>query len=89
VAAGDQRATAPARRHPLTATLVNFIGGTAILAVAALAHVAVVGAPAAWPTDPWLYLGGVIGVTYIFLSAALVVHTGVLILGLERSPDSS
>ena len=67
---------------PLTATLVNFIGGTAILAVAALAHVAVVGAPAVWPTDPWLYLGGVIGVTYIFLSAALVVHTGVLILGL-------
>ena len=67
---------------PLTATLVNFIGGTAILAAAALAHVAVVGAPAAWPTDPWLYLGGVIGVTYIFLSAALVVHTGVLILGL-------
>ena len=67
---------------PLTATLVNFIGGTAILAVAALAHVAVVGAPAVWPTDPWLYLGGVIGVTYIFLSAALVVHTGVLVLGL-------
>ena len=67
---------------PLTATLVNFIGGTAILAVAALAHVAVVGGPEVWPTDPWLYLGGVIGVTYIFLSAALVVHTGVLVLGL-------
>ena len=40
------------------------------------------GAPAALPTEPWLYLGGVIGVTYIFMSAALVVHTGVLLLGL-------
>ena len=32
--------------------------------------------------DPWLYLGGVIGVVYIFLSATLVRHTGVLLLGL-------
>jgi len=67
---------------PLTATLVNFIGGTAILAVAAAVHVGVVGAPQALPTDAWLYLGGAIGVTYIFLSAALVVHTGVLLLAL-------
>lgn len=67
---------------PLTATLVNFIGGTAILAVAATVHVALVGAPAALPSEGWLYLGGILGVTYIFLSAALVVHTGVLLLGL-------
>ena len=67
---------------PLTATLVNFIGVTAILVVAAGIHVAIVGAPHALPGDAWLYLGGVVGVTYIFLSAALVVHTGVLLLGL-------
>ncbi len=67
---------------PLTATLVNFLGGTAILAVAAAVHVAVVGPPRAAPSEAWLYLGGVLGVTYIFLSAALVVHTGVLLLGL-------
>lgn len=67
---------------PLTATLVNFIGGTALLAIAALIHVAIVGAPRALPGEVWLYLGGVLGVTYIFLSAALVVHTGVLLLGL-------
>ena len=67
---------------PLTATLVNFIGGTIVLAIAAAIHVAIVGMPAGLPTEPWLYLGGVVGVTYIFLSAALVVHTGVLILGL-------
>lgn len=67
---------------PLTATLVNFIGGTALLAVVAGIHIAIVGAPRALPGEPWLYLGGVLGVTYIFLSAALVVHTGVLLLGL-------
>lgn len=67
---------------PLTATLVNFIGGTAILVTAALIHVAAVGMPRPLPADPWLYLGGVIGVSYIFLSAALVIHTGVLLLGL-------
>jgi transporter family-2 protein len=67
---------------PLTATLVNFIGGTIILVVAAAIHVALVGLPASAPTDPWLYVGGGIGVVYIVLSAALVAHTGVLLLGL-------
>lgn len=67
---------------PLTATFVNFLGGTVLLAVAAAIHVAGVGMPRPLPTEPWLYLGGVTGVIYIFLSAALVVHTGVLLLGL-------
>ncbi|WP_374211400.1 DMT family transporter [Microbacterium sp. zg.Y818] len=67
---------------PLTATLVNFIGGSLCLAVLAAVSIAVSGAPAALPTDPWLYLGGALGVAYIFLGAALVVHTGVLLLGL-------
>lgn len=67
---------------PLTATLVNFIGGSLILVTAAVVHVAIVGPPQAFPTDSWMYLGGALGVTYIFLSAALVAHTGVLLLGL-------
>ena len=67
---------------PLTATLVNFIGGTLCLSVLAVVSIAVVGPPAALPTEPWLYLGGALGVAYIFLGAALVVHTGVLLLGL-------
>jgi len=67
---------------PLTATLVNFICGTVLLAVAAGIHVAVVGPPNPAPSELWLYLGGVLGVIYIILSAALVVHTGVLLLGL-------
>ncbi|WP_243073870.1 DMT family transporter [Microbacterium sp. SS28] len=67
---------------PLVATLVNFVGGTIVLALAAAIHVALDGPPAAAPTPPWLYTGGGIGVVYIFLSAALVRHTGVLLLGL-------
>lgn len=67
---------------PLTATFVNFAGGTAILGVAAAIHVGVAGAPQALPGEVWLYTGGAIGVVYIFLSAALVTQTGVLLLGL-------
>ena len=67
---------------PLTATLVNFVGGALILLVAAAVHVAGVGAPRAFPTEPWLYVGGAIGVVYIIMSASLVAHTGVLLLGL-------
>jgi bacterial/archaeal transporter family-2 protein len=67
---------------PLTATLVNFIGGTTILAIAAAVHVAAVGPPQPFPPDPWFYLGGALGVVYIFLSATIVVYTGVLLLAL-------
>lgn len=67
---------------PLTATLVNFVGGTAVLVVAAMVHVGVVGAPRVIPTEPWLYVGGAVGVVYIFLSAVVVRRTGVLLLGL-------
>jgi transporter family-2 protein len=67
---------------PLTATLVNFIGGTLLLVTAAVVSVAVGGSPNGLPSEPWLYVGGALGVVYIFLSAALVVHTGVLLLGL-------
>lgn len=67
---------------PLTATFVNFLGGTALLAIAAAIHVSAVGPPRPLPPEWWLYLGGPLGVVYIFLSAAIVRDTGVLLLGL-------
>ncbi|GEB45098.1 hypothetical protein MTE01_10430 [Microbacterium testaceum] len=67
---------------PLTATLVNFIGGTVVLLIAAGVHVAIVGTPRTVPTEPWLYIGGAVGVIYIFLSSVVVRRTGVLLLGL-------
>lgn len=67
---------------PLTATLVNFVGGTVILVIAAIVHVAAVGVPDPFPAEPLLYIGGALGVVYIFLGAAIVQYTGVLLLGL-------
>ncbi|MGN9774290.1 DMT family transporter [Micromonospora sp. H33] len=67
----------------LTATLVNFAVGTlALLAVFAV-DVAVRGRPAGGlPAEPWLYVGGPIGVVFIAVAAAIVRFTGVLLLGL-------
>jgi len=45
-------------------------------------HVAIVGSPRTFPAELWLYVGGPVSVIYIFLSAALVAQTGVLLLGL-------
>ncbi len=67
---------------PLTATLVNFAGGTLVLAVAAAIRIAAAGRPDPLPAEVWLYTGGALGVVYIFLSAALVQYTGVLLFGL-------
>lgn len=68
--------------NPATATLVNFIGGTLVLTIAAGISVVIVGVPERLPSEPWLYIGGVLGVIYIMTAAALVRFTGVLLLGL-------
>lgn len=67
---------------PLTATLVNFIGGTFLLGIATLIHVLIEGPPNGLSSEWWVYLGGAMGVTYIFTAAAIVAYTGVLLLGL-------
>ncbi|MFE9688826.1 DMT family transporter [Micromonospora sp. NPDC005806] len=66
-----------------TATLVNFtVGMVALLATFAV-EVAVRGRPAgSLPGEPWLYLGGPLGIVFIALAAAIVRFTGVLLLGL-------
>jgi len=71
-------------RHagPWVTTLNNFIVGTSALLVAfALSFLAdghLRGLPGTW----WLYVGGMIGVTFIWLAALLVRVHGVLVLGL-------
>lgn len=69
-------------QSPLTATLMSFIAGTVVLAIAAGASVGIRGMPAALPAEPWLYLGGFLGFAYILLGALIVAHTGVLLMGL-------
>ena len=45
----------------LTATFMNFLVGTTVLLVACLIHEAIVGPPERLPSNPLLYLGGIIG----------------------------
>jgi transporter family-2 protein len=68
----------------LTATFVNFAAGTSVLVVALGVDVAVRGLPTGTlPTQPWLYLGGPLGMIFIGIAAAVVRRTGVLLLGLS------
>lgn len=66
----------------ITATFINFLVGTTVLLVATLAYTLWVGWPVGLPTNPLLYLGGLVGVIFIGLGAAIVRITGVLLLGL-------
>jgi bacterial/archaeal transporter family-2 protein len=65
-----------------TATLANFAVGTIVLAVAFLIHSIIAGWPTRLPSEPWVYLGGAIGVVFIAVAAAIVRSIGVLLLSL-------
>ncbi|PJJ73035.1 transporter family-2 protein [Diaminobutyricimonas aerilata] len=66
----------------LTATFNNFVVGTVVLVVAFAVHGAVAGWPTGLPSEPYLYLGGSIGVIFIASAAIVVRIVGVLLLGL-------
>ena len=67
----------------LLATYVNFVTGTLIIAIAMIGvqGFEIVSNPL--PTNPWLYLGGVVGGAFIFLQVLVVRQIGVLALGLS------
>jgi transporter family-2 protein len=62
------------------AAFINFTVGAAVLAVFAGIHLLIAGPPAHWPSNPALYLGGLIGVVFVSLQSLLVRVTGVLLL---------
>jgi transporter family-2 protein len=66
----------------LTSTLINFIVGTIVLTIALSVDVALAGWPSRFPTEPWVYLGGPVGVCFIAISAMIVRSLGVLLLSL-------
>jgi bacterial/archaeal transporter family-2 protein len=66
----------------VTATLANFTVGTVVLVIAFIIHSAIAGWPTRFPTEPWLYLGGALGVVFIAIAAAIVRSIGVLLLSL-------
>jgi transporter family-2 protein len=68
---------------PWLTTLNNFTVGTAgLLVVFALSFLRG-GHIGALPTQPWLYVGGLLGICFIWLAAVLVRVHGVLVLGLS------
>ena len=69
-------------QSPLAATLMSFVAGTLVLALATGVSIALRGAPSALPAEPWLYVGGFLGAAYILLGALIVAQTGVLLMGL-------
>ncbi|WP_405134045.1 DMT family transporter [Nocardia sp. NBC_01388] len=67
---------------PQSATLANFVTGCAALLLVEAAVIAGSGWPRGFPSEPWLYLGGAIGVVFIALAVVVVRWIGVLLLGL-------
>jgi bacterial/archaeal transporter family-2 protein len=56
--------------------LANFVVGTSALLIVVVATGEF--SISSWPTTPWLYLGGPLGVVYILVGAATVRALGVL-----------
>ncbi|MDI3384760.1 DMT family transporter [Streptomyces sp. B-S-A8] len=65
-----------------TGTFFNFLTGTAVLGLVFVGHAALAGVPAGLPGDPYLYLGGIIGIAFISIAVTTVQKLGVLLLGL-------
>lgn len=62
-------------------TFFNFIAGTAFIALA-LVIVEGFSFPASWPSNPLLYLGGVVGVIFIFMQVIVLPKIGALSMGI-------
>src|SRR5690606_2390534 len=66
----------------VAATFVNFTGGALVLVLAAFASWAATGRGPVAVDEPWLLLGGMLGLIHIALQAYGVRRLGVLVLGL-------
>lgn len=67
---------------PLATTANNFaVGMAALLALLAVSF-SVSGRVDGLPADPWMYIGGVLGIGFIVVAAVTVQQHGVLVLGL-------
>ncbi|KAA0025062.1 DMT family transporter [Antrihabitans cavernicola] len=67
---------------PFAASWINFAVGTVVLVIVGAVAVLFKGWPTGWPTDPRLYLGGLLGIGFIAGAAVVVRWIGVLLLGM-------
>jgi transporter family-2 protein len=65
-----------------TATFFNFVYGTVLLGIIAAVNLAISGAPHGFPSNPVLYLGGLLGVLFIAGFAVVIPVIGVLLQSL-------
>jgi transporter family-2 protein len=71
-----------AAENAMTATLINFGVGLVALVLGWLVSLALRGGPTAFPPNVVLYLGGLVGIVYIGLTALVVNWIGVLLVSL-------
>jgi bacterial/archaeal transporter family-2 protein len=67
----------------LTATFVNFVVGTALLAAVTAISLPFTGGPSSVPEGWWLWTGGIVGTVFIAIQATTVGIIGVLGLGVS------
>jgi transporter family-2 protein len=65
-------------RRPLATAFLNFLMGTLVLAIALTINLGNGGTIGHLPTNPWIYLGGPVGVIFISISAFSVKRMGIL-----------
>lgn len=73
-----------AMQSVLSATFVSFVVGTGVLAVLAAVSIALNGWPQHWPSEPVLYIGGILGAIFIAIITLLVRIAGVLLISMAN-----
>ena len=71
-----------ANHNPWSTTLINFGVGFGLLAIAVAVVSITSGLPSELPTNPWLYVGGPVGITFIAIASVVVRDIGILVYGL-------
>ena len=69
-------------RSAIAQTVSNFLVGTVALGLFVLVQTIAGVRSQPLPTEPWLYIGGVLGIVFIALMSVAVHHLGVLTMGL-------
>ena len=63
-------------------TLINFCVGFGLLMIGVAVVSLVAGLPRSFPGEPWLYLGGPVGIVFIAIGSVVVRYVGILVYGL-------
>jgi transporter family-2 protein len=69
-------------RNPWSTTLINFGVGFGALMLGVLVIAMSNGLPTRFPENPWLYVGGPVGIAFIAIASVVVRYIGILIYGL-------